>query len=145
MAEPKVLSETSLQLERSIPAAPEEVYAAWIDPKIMMRWYCPAGFTNVIHQADGRVGGGYRIEMRKPDGGVHLVHGTYKELVPAKRIVFTWRWETSELDTLVTVDLAPEGKGTKLTLTHEQLPDAKSRDSHAKGWVGCLDHLSQAF
>lgn len=145
MAEPKLLSETSLQLERSIPAPPEAVYEAWTRPEIMTRWYAPTGFTTIVHQADGKVGGGYKIEMKGPDGNVHVVHGTYRELVPAKRLVFSWRWENSTLDTVVTVELAPEGKGTRLTLTHEQLPDAKSRDSHAKGWIGCVDHLAQAM
>jgi uncharacterized protein YndB with AHSA1/START domain len=145
MAAPKLLSETSLQLERVIPAPPEAVYAAWIDPEIMKRWYCPADMTSVIRQADGRVGGSYRIEMHGKDGAVHLVHGKYQEMVPARKLVFTWGWEDKHEDTLVTVELAPAGKGTKLTLTHERLPDAKSRDSHAKGWTGCLDHLVQAY
>jgi uncharacterized protein YndB with AHSA1/START domain len=148
MAEPKVLSETSLQLERIIAAPPEEVFDAWIRSEIMTRWYAPSDeFTTVVHRADAKVGGGYRIEMRKPDGTIHFVHGTYEELTRPKRLVFTWEWETNlaEGNTLVTVDLAPEGKGTKLTLTHERFPDAKTRDSHAQGWIGCLDHLARTI
>ena len=143
MAEPKLLSETSLQLERSIPAPPEAVYAAWLEPEIMTRWYCPPGMTTIVHEVDATVGGSYRLDMHEKDGKVHRLHGVYKELVPARKIVFSWGWEEEPDNTLVTVE--PEGKGTKLTLTHERLPDAKSRDSHAKGWAGCLDHLSGAI
>jgi uncharacterized protein YndB with AHSA1/START domain len=82
--------------------------------------------------------------MRGPDGGIHVMRGTYEELVPAKKIVFTWEPEkdANEGISRVTVDLAPEGKGTKLVLTHERLVNAKSRDSHLKGWAGCLDNLA---
>lgn len=148
MAEPKLLSETSLQLERSIPAPPEAVYAAWLEAETLKRWFAPSDdFETVIHRADGKVGGEFKLEMRKPDGSVHIAHGTYKELVPAKRIVFTWTWDNHPEDgnSLISVDLAPEGKGTKLVFTHEQLPTAKSRDNHAKGWTGCLDRLVRAI
>ena len=48
-------------------------------------------------------------------------------------------------NSLISVDLAPEGKGTKLVFTHEQLPTSASRDNHAKGWTGCLDRLANAL
>jgi len=48
-------------------------------------------------------------------------------------------------NSLISVDLTPEGKGTKLVFTHEQLPTSTSRDNHAKGWTGCLDRLANAL
>ena len=143
-AETKLLSETSLQIERSIPASPETVYRAWLEAETLKRWFAPSDdYETLIHRADGRVGGGFQVEMRKPDGSVHIATGTYTELVPAKRIAFTWKWENhpEDGDSVISVDLAPEGKGTKLVFTHEQLPTTTSRDNHAKGWVGCLDRL----
>ena len=146
-AETKLLSETSLQIERSIPAPPETVYRAWLEAETLKRWFAPSDdFETIIHRADGKVGGSFKVEMRKPDGSVHIATGSYTELVPAKRISFTWKWENhpEDGDSVISVDLAPEGKGTKLVFTHEQLPTVTSRDNHAKGWVGCLDRLVRA-
>ena len=146
MAEPKLLSETSLQIERSINAPPEIVYAAWLEAETMRRWLAPSDdFTTIVHRADGKVGGGFKIEMRKPDGSVHIASGTYTELVPARRIAFTWTWENHPEDgnSVIGVDLAPEGKGTRLVFTHEQLPNATSRDNHLTGWTGCLERLAR--
>ena len=140
----KLLSETSLQLERSIPAPPEAVYRAFLEAETLKRWFAPSDdFKTVVHRADGKVGGGFKIDMVKPDGSIHIATGTYKELVPGRRLVFSWAWENEpdHGDSLITVELSPEGKGTKLVFTHEQLPTAKSRDSHAQGWTGCLDRL----
>jgi len=147
-AETKLLSETSLQLERSIPAPPEAVYRAFIEAETLTRWFSPSpDYKVIVHKVDAKVGGGFRIDMQKPDGTVHMAQGTYKELVPGKRLVFTWVWENHPEDgnSLITVELSPEGKSTKLVFTHEQLPTSKSRDSHAQGWTGCLDRLVQAL
>jgi uncharacterized protein YndB with AHSA1/START domain len=44
---------------------------------------------------------------------------------------------------LVTVSLTPDGDGTLLTLTHEQLFDQAARDGHERGWLGALDKLER--
>ena len=46
---------------RIIKAAPEEVYAAFMDPDVLVAWLPPARMTGRIHAFDARVGGGYRM------------------------------------------------------------------------------------
>jgi uncharacterized protein YndB with AHSA1/START domain len=43
-----------------------------------------------------RPGGRYRVEMRKGDA-THVVVGEYREIRPPKRLVYTWKWEVSEM------------------------------------------------
>lgn len=57
------------------------------------------------------------------------------------QLVFTWRWEAEEDETLVTLQLMPSGAGTELVLTHQRFADEAGRDDHAKGWSDFLDRL----
>jgi uncharacterized protein YndB with AHSA1/START domain len=62
-------------------------------------------------------------------------------LEPPHRLVFTWRWHGEPEETLVTIDLAPAGGKTVMTLVHERFASEATRDSHAQGWHDCLDRL----
>ena len=139
------MSEAQMKLvvRRTFAASVERVYEAWTDSAAIRRWFCPGDMTVPEAEADVRVGGRYRICMRDQDGSLHVTGGVYREVVPNQRLVFSWRWEGSEVDTLVTVDLAAAGAdGTELILTHEGFADADGRDKHNQGWNACLDKLS---
>jgi uncharacterized protein YndB with AHSA1/START domain len=82
--------------------------------------------------------------MRGADGQQHDVSGVYRELVPSEKLVFTWAWKsTPERESLVTIELKPDGDGTILTLTHEQFFDEDARDRHQHGWIGSLEKLAR--
>jgi len=116
-------------------------------PACSPRWFAPSDeFSVPIVEADVRVGGRYRIVMKAPDGEQHDVSGVYREVVPNRKLVFTWAWRsTPERESLVTVLLRPAGSGTELTLTHEQFFDEEARDKHQHGWIGCLGRLEKLF
>jgi uncharacterized protein YndB with AHSA1/START domain len=100
--------------------------------------------VEVLHaETDARVGGRYRIVARSPDGEQHDVSGTYREVVPNEKLVFTWAWRsTPERESRVTVLLGADG-GTLLTLIHEQFFDEAARDRHEHGWNGSMDKLER--
>jgi uncharacterized protein YndB with AHSA1/START domain len=101
-------------------------------------------FAVLLAEADVRVGGRYRIVVKAPDGEEHDVSGTYREVVPGKKLVYTWAWKsTSERESLVTVELRAVGGGTELRLRHEQFFDAAARDRHQHGWDGCIARLER--
>jgi uncharacterized protein YndB with AHSA1/START domain len=136
----------SLTIKRRLNAPPAQVFAAWIDPEKVMRWMGPGAITAHRAECDVRVGGRYRWQMRTPAGESHDVGGIYREIVPNEKLVFTWAWETTpERESLVTVQLKPEGAGTLLTLMHEQLYDEDTRDRHQGGWNGALDKMEKLF
>src|SRR2546425_5241971 len=70
--------------------------------------------------------------MRAPDGPLHRVTGTYREVDPPNRLVYTWQWETTPgaTETLVTVEFHDRAGRTEVVLTHERLPDAEARARH---------------
>jgi uncharacterized protein YndB with AHSA1/START domain len=136
----------SLTLKRRFNAPPEKVFAAWTDPEKVKRWMGPEGVTVLSAETDARVGGKYHWVARTPDGETHEVSGSYREVVPNEKLVFTWAWKsTPERVSQVTVTLRPDGSGTLLTLTHEQFFDDEARDRHRHGWTGSLDKLERLF
>lgn len=133
----------SLTLSRRIRAAPAKVYAAWTQAELMTQWWAPGAPKPAKVALDVRPGGRFDIRMPAADGAEHRVLGTYREVVPDARLVFTWAWiSTPERESVVTVTFAPDGDGTLMTLRHDRFFDVEARDNHEKGWAPALDKLA---
>lgn len=136
----------SLTLKRRLNAAPEKVYAAWTDPAKIVRWFGPDAGKVTKAETDVRVGGSYVVIFHTEDGEEHYVSGTYREVVPNEKLVFTWAWRsTPERESLVTITTKTDGDGTLLTLLHEKFFDEAARDRHEFGWTGSLNKLERLF
>ena len=143
-----MLTQPSLTLNRRINATPEKVFAAWVDPEKIVRWFGPAHtiVDSVQADMDVRVGGRFRIRFATNDGETHEVGGAYREVTPPQRLVFSWAWHsTPERMSQVTVALRAEGDITLLTLTHDKFFNEDARDGHKRGWTGTLDKLERYF
>lgn len=145
----KTSEKTSLEIKRFINAPRERVYRAWTDPAELQRWFGPEEVRTIKIAADVRVGGKYRWDLVKQNGEEWTCLGEYRELVPGKKIVFTWKWDDDETwenhDSVVTVELSDRDGGTEVRLTHEKLPSEESRDRHNDGWNSVLDRLEKFF
>jgi uncharacterized protein YndB with AHSA1/START domain len=145
-----------LQLTRVFDAPREVVYRAWTDPNQFKHWFGAAacgGATLESVKVDARVGGKYRLQVRKEDGEYFTSVGVYREVTAPERLVFTWQFEkdgsgteygeVEPLEMVVTVDFKARGKQTQLTLTHEKFASVESRDRHEEGWNRCMDSLGK--
>ena len=143
----KTADKTSLQIKRFINAPRARVYAAWTDPAQLKEWWGPETVRTRNFVADVRVGGKYRWDLINQEDEEMSVFGEYRELVPEKRIVFTWKWDDDDVwenrNSVVTVELFDAAGGTELHLRHEQLPSTESRDRHNEGWNSVLDRLEK--
>ncbi|MGB7189711.1 MAG: SRPBCC domain-containing protein [Acidobacteriaceae bacterium] len=74
-------------VSRVFDAPRELVWKAWTDPKYVMQWWGPKGFTAPFCEMDFRVGGTFRCCMRTPDGQEFWNAGEYHEIVPHEKIV----------------------------------------------------------
>ena len=123
--------------EVRIAASPATVFEFLTDPAKLTRW---AG-TDVV--SDPRLGGTYRTVINPG----HIISGDYVEVMPARRIVYTWGWVDSPQfppgSSVVEIVLAPAGEGTVLTLTHGVLP-ARAREGHGEIWDHYLPRLAVA-
>jgi uncharacterized protein YndB with AHSA1/START domain len=148
MAKPAAATATrpSLTLKRRLHASPAKVWAAWTRAEKIAHWFGPADTIegSVRAELDVRAGGRFRVSFHTAGSEYHEVGGVYREVVPDRRLVFSWAWHsTPERESQVTVTLQPDGEGTLLTLTHEQLFDQAAADGHRKGWTGSLDRLEK--
>ena len=133
----------SLTIIRRIKASPARIWAAITEPSQMLLWWGPDAGPTLRAEADVRPGGRFSVVFRLLDGQEYNPTGVYREVVPNRRLVFTWEWPGAvERQSQVSFLLAPIDEGTELTLIHEQLPDEAARQSHHDGWSGFLDQLS---
>jgi len=137
------MTDLTLTTERLINATPEKVFDAWLNPDMLKRFMIPGGDAMTVPraEADAREGGRFEIIMKM--GDEEMPHrGTYKEISPHKRLVFTWESSAStEPDSTVTLTFTPEGSGTHLSLTHVRFPNETSRANHEMGWGAILSAL----
>jgi uncharacterized protein YndB with AHSA1/START domain len=130
----------------AIDAAPETVFEFFVDADKLDRW------LTVGATLDPRPGGVCIQEHRGSDRGrgpFHM-HGTFLEVDPPRRVVFTWGFTDPEIavppgSTVVEVTLEPMGSGsaTRVTLVHRYLPVAEV-ENHATGWTEMLERLARA-
>ena len=145
MAKEQLSPETTLKVNRVFQAPRERVFRAWTVAKELARWFAPsAEYTTQVPELDLKVGGKYKVETHHKSGNVHTVWGTYREIRPPERIVFTWSWENDPgaIESLVTLEFLDLGPSTEILLTHEHLPSAEERQKHEHGWNGCLAQLA---
>lgn len=138
----------SLIIQRRFNASPNRVYKAWTEPEQIARWFGPSVVEQdtVKAKMDVRVGGSFEVSFKTDDGEYHQVGGVYCEVVPNRKLVFSWAWHsTPERESQVTVTIRPEGSHTLLTLHHEQLFDEAAKAGHTRGWTGSLDKLEAMF
>ncbi|QID16328.1 SRPBCC family protein [Nitrogeniibacter mangrovi] len=136
----------TVQLHRVLRATPERVYRAFTDPDAMVKWMPPHGFTGKMHHMDLRVGGAYKMSFTNFNtGSSHSFGGTYVELVPNERLVYTDRFDDPNLpgEIRVTVTLAPVMCGTALNVTQADLPDAIPVEFCYLGWQESLELLTK--
>jgi uncharacterized protein YndB with AHSA1/START domain len=144
--EQRLATKPSLTLTRSYPVAPEKVWRAWTDPQAVAKWWGPGpGEPVSLAELDVRVGGRFRIVFGGPDGKLHECAGSYKEVMPYRKLVFTWSWPntTPERVSVVTIEFRGSEKATELVFRHEELFDEKVRDDHKLGWSASLDKLAE--
>lgn len=117
-------------------APPERVYEYLTDQERWQQW------QGVDVSLDPVPGGALTIEM----GEGSVASGRFVELVPNRRVVFTWGWKDGAHgvppgSSTVTIDLLPEGDGTLVRLTHSGLPPA-AREPHLGGWEHHVERLA---
>jgi uncharacterized protein YndB with AHSA1/START domain len=112
-------SEREVYIERVFEASPERVFAAFIDPEMIPRWWGPRGTTTIVEQMDVRPGGAWRFVHRMDDGSETGFRGVYREVTPPERLVQTFEWEGMPGHVCVeTADFEDVGEGrTKVSST----------------------------
>lgn len=114
----RAVSDREFVVERTIHASPEKIFEAYTDPQVVPRWWAPPGGSLRVERMDVRPGGGYRYVQRSPSGAELVFVGSYVEVSPPKRLVYTFEVQGQGPPVTTTVVLEAEGKATRVTLTN---------------------------
>jgi uncharacterized protein YndB with AHSA1/START domain len=139
-------SETTLRLERLIPAPPEVLFVLWMEPAQLVKWWAPEGYEALVHSLDTRLGGRWRIGLRRSGNSTLAISGVYSIVEPPRRLAFTWAWEAEcgarghETEVIVTFHAIPGG--TRLVLLQKRFESKQARDKHNAGWSSSFDRLA---
>ena len=134
----------TLELNRSLPAAPLLVFEVFTDPDELMRWWGPEGFSTPSLEFDPRVGEGYRIEMQPPEGDAFYLAGEFRVVDPSTRLAYTFRWEDpdpDDVETLVDLYFRDLGESTEVVFTQGLFKTEARRALHRDGWTESFDKL----
>jgi uncharacterized protein YndB with AHSA1/START domain len=124
-------SERELVVTRTFNAPARIVFEAWTKPELFKRWWVPKsmGMSLLSCEMDVRVGGRYRLEFSH-EGSKSAFFGTYKEVTPHSRLV--WTNEESEDGAITTVTFE-EKDGKTLLVMHELYPSKEALDAAGTG------------
>jgi uncharacterized protein YndB with AHSA1/START domain len=138
-----------LLLTRVFDAPRELVWKGWTDPKHLMQWFGPDGFTNPVCEVDLRPGGEWRHVMRGPDGTDYPMFIIFREVVIPDRLVFLSYVPDREnplFEILNIVTFTEQDGKTKFTLEARILkstPEAAPMLAGMEvGWSQSLEHLA---
>lgn len=137
------MPDLALTCSRTIKASPEVLFNAWLDPAMMSKFMSPRPDMTVKEaRSDAKVGGSFYVLMIGDKEYPH--EGTYKEVTPHSRLVFTWMAPWSHPNSTVELTFNPVDQGTEVVLTHTHFTSEESRDGHSEGWTGILGKLDVA-
>ena len=140
MSEPAVVRVT-----RSVAAAPETVFDAWLDPDQLGRWmFGPAvRDEEIVHLAlTPKKGGSFSFLVERDGENVEYV-GKYLEISRPQRLAFTWTVATESVGSRVLVDIVAGEAGCELTLTQEIHSSRAEQVEHTEvEWSHMLDTLA---
>jgi len=151
------MTSTATRTSRVIKAAPEKIYAAFMDPDALLAWLPPGEMTGRMHDFDGREDGGYRMSLFYPDSessmhgktaeGEDMASVRFIELRPARRIVEAVTFHSAdpalagEMRVEIRFDDVPGG--TEVTFISSDIPAGIRPEDNDEGTRLSLEQLAR--
>ena len=116
-------ADREILIERVFDAPRDRVYAAFTDPALIPQWWGRKEDTTTVDKMDVRPGGDWRfVSVSSSDGEENAFRGTFREVVPPERLVWTFEWEGMpgyiSVETTTFEDLGEQTKVISRSLFH---------------------------
>ncbi len=144
-----------IKVSRTFDAPLEKLWQAWTEPEHFKQWYGPEGFTVPVCEIDLKVGGRRFWGMQSPDGMHMFTVGSYLEIVPMERLVYSDSMADAEGNVVspermgmpagspssmdVTVTFVHEAGKTTVTVSHVSHGES---DRAGSGWEQAFEKLA---
>ena len=147
----------TVSIKREFTLPKNTIWKAWTEPESFKKWWGPIGYSCPFCTIDLRVGGKYLASMKGPEGKEQFSTGTYKEIIPGKKLVMTDSWSDSKGNItgppegmpgswpealLIIVELEEKNGKTSLSMNQEGVP-AEVYEDCIQGWQQCLDKMEK--
>ncbi|HEY2511901.1 MAG TPA: SRPBCC domain-containing protein [Polyangiaceae bacterium] len=138
---------TTVRVSYRFSVPPRQVFEAWLNAERAKDWLPNRAAGEELAHVDliPKVGRPFLFGLRSPAGAAHTVRGEFLEIIPPRRLVFTWVVPSvSKETTRVTVELHPSWNQTDLTLKHERvLPEEYART--IAQWNALLERMAASL
>ena len=130
--------------ETLIKSTPDKVWSALTDPEKVKQWFMdPIGFKPEV---------GNEFTMTATNKGKEYLHlCEVMEVIPEKKLMYSWKYKDTPGESFVTFELSAEGDKTRLKLTHEGLEtfpqdsDDYARKNFDAGWTHFIEKTIKEF
>ena len=126
-------SDREVVVTRTFDAPARLVFEAWSNPELFRKWWVPRsmGMTLRSCEMDVRTGGTYRLVFGEDAANTFAFFGTYLDVVPDQRIVWT-NEEGGDAGSITSVTLE-ERDGRTLLVMREVYPTKEALDEAGTG------------
>lgn len=138
-------NKTIIQTRRTFGHTVDKVFEAFLDPAQVKVWFGPKEFSIGQVILAPEAGGNIEIEMITPKGDILWVKGTYVEIIPLKKIAYTFTYVPDGPNlgkSLVNFYFTGNGNETTVALVHE-IYKTINPEGRAKGWEDGFDKLER--
>jgi uncharacterized protein YndB with AHSA1/START domain len=141
------VTHSTFVVERTYDASPARVFAAWAEPERKARWFGNPEQGVSEFELDFRVGG-REFNRGTVEGQTYTFEARYQDIVPDERIVYAYDMHSEDARisvSLGTVELKPDGDGTRLTYTEQgaYLDGLDTPEQREQGTGGLFDALAE--
>lgn len=154
--------QSSIVIERSYAAEPEELWSLWTTKEGFQSWWGPEGFRADVAEIDARLGGAvhYAMVADSPEMVAAMKRmgqpastdckGRFTEFRPLERLVLTQTIDflpgVQAYDSTIEVDFLPGAGGTvRMIVTLHQMHDAQMTKMQSMGFTSQLSKLDKRF
>lgn len=124
----------------------EALYTAWTDGSQLKQWWKPSGLSLSDVQNELSEGGKIAYRFEGAEGQGLTIDGTYQEVAPQERLVYTWNWQfpDEKLNSSYKLEVVfkSSGNGSSIEISQQDEEQQESVKPKASAWDEELNHLA---